>query len=71
VTLNDVLITSITQTDQNNPARIFEQVQMNAADFKFHFIPQAANGSAEQRSILSSTARRTKRGNQSFAPRQT
>ena len=46
MTLNDVLITSITQTDQNNPARIFEQVQMNAADFKFHFIPQAANGSA-------------------------
>jgi type VI secretion system secreted protein Hcp len=46
VTLNDVLITSIVQTDQNNPARIFELVQMNAADFKFKFTPQNANGSS-------------------------
>ncbi len=46
VTLKDVLITSITQTDQNNPARIFEQVQLSATDFKFQFTPRNANGSA-------------------------
>jgi type VI secretion system secreted protein Hcp len=45
VTLQDVLITSITQADQNNPARIFEQVQLSAADFKFKFTPQLPNGS--------------------------
>jgi type VI secretion system secreted protein Hcp len=46
VTLKDVLITSIDQTDQNNPARIFERVTLNAADFKFHFVPQSATGAA-------------------------
>jgi len=44
VTMKDVLITSIDQTDQNNPARIFERVQINAAAFKFHFVPQDRAG---------------------------
>ena len=44
VTMQDVLITSIDQTDQNNPARIFERVQINANVFKFHFVPQERNG---------------------------
>jgi len=44
VSLNDVLVTSIDQTDQNNPARIFERVTLNAAQFKFSYQQQKADG---------------------------
>ena len=44
VTLKDVLVTSIDQTDQNNPARIFERVTLNAAQFKFSYQQQKADG---------------------------
>jgi type VI secretion system secreted protein Hcp len=44
VTLEDVLVTSIDQTDQNNPARIFERVTLNSAQFKFSYQQQKADG---------------------------
>jgi type VI secretion system secreted protein Hcp len=44
VTLQDVLITSIDQTDQNNPARIFERVTINSSQFKFSYQQQKADG---------------------------
>jgi type VI secretion system secreted protein Hcp len=44
VSLDDVLVTSIDQTDQNNPARIFERVTLNAAQFKFSYQQQKADG---------------------------
>ena len=44
VTLKDVFITSIDQTDQNNPARIFERVTLNSAQFKFSYQQQKADG---------------------------
>jgi len=44
VTLKDVLITSIAQTDQNDTARIFEKVSIHASDFKFDYTPLKANG---------------------------
>lgn len=44
VTLEDVLVTSIDQTDQNNPARIFERVTLNSAQFKFSYQQQKVDG---------------------------
>jgi type VI secretion system secreted protein Hcp len=46
VSLKDVVITEIDQTDQNNPARIFEKVTFSATDFTFKFTPQTASGKA-------------------------
>ena len=44
VTLEDVLLTSIDQTDQNNPARIFERVTINSAKFTFSYQQQKVDG---------------------------
>jgi type VI secretion system secreted protein Hcp len=44
VTLQDVLITSIDQTDQPDPAKIVERVSLNAQSFQFKYTQQAASG---------------------------
>jgi type VI secretion system secreted protein Hcp len=48
VTLSDVVIQSITQTDVSptDPTTILEQVSMNANRFIFEYTPQLANGSS-------------------------
>jgi type VI secretion system secreted protein Hcp len=44
VTLQDILITSIDQTDQPDPAKIVERVTINAATFEFKYHQQLTNG---------------------------
>jgi type VI secretion system secreted protein Hcp len=44
VDLKNILITSIDQTDQNDAARILEEITFTASELKFKFTPQAANG---------------------------
>ncbi len=48
VTLTDVLLEAITQTDVSptDPTTILEQVSMRAAKFKFEYTPQTAQGGA-------------------------
>lgn len=45
VTMDDVLVTSINQSDSADPARIVESVSMLAAKFKFEYRPQRSDGS--------------------------
>jgi type VI secretion system secreted protein Hcp len=45
VTLSDVLITAVDQTDQPDPAKIVERVQLNAAKFEYEYREQKADGS--------------------------
>jgi len=44
VTLEDILITSIDQTDQPDPAKIVERVSINASTFDFKYQQQSAAG---------------------------
>jgi type VI secretion system secreted protein Hcp len=46
VSLKDVVITEIDQTDQSSSARIFEKVTFSATDFAFKFTPFMATGKA-------------------------
>ena len=45
VTLTDVLITAVDQTDQPDPAKIVERVQLNATKFEYEYREQKADGS--------------------------
>lgn len=46
VELEDVLIAAIDQTDQPDPSKIVERVQLNPAQFKFTYQQQKADGTA-------------------------
>jgi type VI secretion system secreted protein Hcp len=45
VTLSDVLMVAIDQTDQPDPSKIVEKLQINASKFEFEYRPQKADGS--------------------------
>jgi type VI secretion system secreted protein Hcp len=45
VTLKEVFITAIDQSDQQDPARIVERVQLTSATFKFEYRQQKGDGS--------------------------
>jgi len=45
VTLNDILVSSIDQTDNPDPGKIVEKVTLSAAKFRFEYRPQNADGS--------------------------
>jgi type VI secretion system secreted protein Hcp len=45
VTLTDVLVSSIDQTDNPDPGKIVEKLSLAAAKFSFEYRPQNADGS--------------------------
>jgi len=45
VTLSEVLIAGIDQTDQPDPSKIVERVQLNAAKYEFEYRQQKSDGS--------------------------
>lgn len=46
VTMTDVLVTAVDQTDNPDPGKIVEKVTLQPAKFKFEYTPQDAKGSA-------------------------
>lgn len=46
ITLSNVFVTELTQTDAADPNRIFEKLVLNAAAFEFKYTPQSVKGSA-------------------------
>lgn len=46
ITLTNVFVTELTQTDAQDPNRIFEKLVLNAAAFEFKYTPQSVKGSA-------------------------
>lgn len=47
VTLSDILVSQLDQTDQPDPARIVERVSLNAAKYEYEYRAQKADGSLE------------------------
>lgn len=47
VTLSDILISQLDQTDQPDPARIVERVSLNAAKYEYEYRVQKEDGSLE------------------------
>jgi type VI secretion system secreted protein Hcp len=45
ITMNEVIVSELTQTDAADPNRIFEKLVLNAAEFEFQYTPQTAKGS--------------------------
>ena len=46
IALNDVFVSELTQTDAQDPNRIFEKLVLNASAFEFKYTPQTIKGSA-------------------------
>lgn len=45
ITMTDVFVTELTQTDAQDPNRIFEKLVLNAQAFEFKYTPQTVKGS--------------------------
>lgn len=45
ITMREVFVTELTQTDDKDPARIFEKLVLNARSFEFKYTPQTVKGS--------------------------
>ena len=45
IALTSVIVTELTQTDAQDPNRIFEKLVLNAAQFEFKYTPQTIKGS--------------------------
>ncbi len=46
ITMNDVFVSELTQTDSQDPNRIFERLVLNARSYEFKYTPQNIKGSA-------------------------
>ena len=46
ITMTDVIVNELTQTDSQDPNRIFERLVLNARSYEFKYTPQTIKGSA-------------------------
>jgi type VI protein secretion system component Hcp len=44
ITMKEVFVTELTQTDAADPNRIFEKLVLNASDYEFEYTPQDSKG---------------------------